>query len=116
MSRESMRQHTNNSQQRINGIVEHIYNCTVNHAKTTTNTTYNHQIPKLSSAYDPFYSANMPEILTKLKKLFPMCLVTHTLLAQGSNGKLYDISKIDDTILPYISSALENSYIIIDWT
>lgn len=56
------------------------------------------------------------DILSGLQEVFPDCSVVHTLLARGKNGKLYDISKIDDTILPLISVALNESYIVIDWT
>ena len=56
------------------------------------------------------------DILSGLQEVFPDCSVVHTLLARGKNGKLYDISKIDDTILPLINVALNESYIVIDWT
>jgi hypothetical protein len=56
------------------------------------------------------------DIVNGLQEVFPDCSVMHTLLARGKNGKLYDISKIDDTILPLINVALNESYIVIDWT
>ena len=56
------------------------------------------------------------DIISGLQELFPDCSIVHTLLARGKNGKLYDISKIDDTILPLINVALNESYIVIDWT
>jgi hypothetical protein len=36
-------------------------------------------------------------------------------MAKGSDGKMYDISKIDDSILPLINSVNKESYIVIDW-
>jgi hypothetical protein len=58
----------------------------------------------------------MPDILAGLKELFPGCDVTHTLLSKGTDGKFYDISKLDDKVLPFVNRALDRSYIVIDWS
>jgi hypothetical protein len=58
----------------------------------------------------------MCEILRILKELFPKCSVRHTLVSLGKDGKLYDISKINDDILSCINEFNKNSYIIIDWS
>ena len=64
---------------------------------------------------DPFYKAHMPTILKTLSKLLPDCMVSHTLLTRGKDGRLYDISRIDDKLLPIVDNVLEQSYIFIEW-
>jgi hypothetical protein len=65
---------------------------------------------------DPFHIKNMPDILAGLRNLFPDCAVSHTLLCQAKDGKMYDIAKLDDAVLPFVDRALDQSYIIIDWS
>jgi hypothetical protein len=96
--------------------VRHIYNAVTSHASGENNgrqdndTSYKHPVqPNLEKT-------TITDILSGLQALFPDCSVMHTLLAKGRNGKLYDISKIDDTILPLIDVARNESYIVIDWT
>jgi hypothetical protein len=65
---------------------------------------------------DPFHIKNMPDILDGLRNLFPDCAVSHTLLCQAKDGKMYDIAKLDDAVLPFVDRALDQSYIVIDWS
>jgi hypothetical protein len=65
---------------------------------------------------DPFYIQNMPDILSGLQTLFPECKVSHTLLSQGTDGKFYDISTLDEKSLPFVNRALDQSFIVIDWS
>jgi hypothetical protein len=58
----------------------------------------------------------MPDILAVLQELFPDSSVTHAILTCDADGKLYDISKLDDKMLPYVNRALDESYIVIDWS
>ena len=94
----------------IQEIVSHIYNDVINHAKHSIEPIYHFEIP------NKFYIENMNEIVYNLQKLFPDSNITHTLLSKGSDGKLYDIAKIDDTILPLVNTTLDHSYIVIDWS
>jgi hypothetical protein len=65
---------------------------------------------------DPFHISNMPDILAGLRNLFPDCAVSHTLLCQAKDGKMYDVAKLDDAVLPFVDRALDQSYIVIDWS
>jgi len=65
---------------------------------------------------DPFYIENMPDILSGLQTLFPECSVSHTLICKGADGKFYDISTLDDKVLPFVNRALDQSFIVIDWS
>ena len=105
----------------INQTVTDIYNRALEHARSKTDKSYNYQISgnismqNINITRNPKIIENMPDILIKLQELFPDCSITHTLMAKGSDGKMYDISKIDDSILPLINSVNKESYIVIDW-
>ena len=65
---------------------------------------------------DPFYIENMPDILSGLQELFPGCTISHSIMCQGTDGKVYDISTLDEKVLPFVNRALDQSFIIIDWS
>lgn len=118
MSRDSLRSlktETDESKRRakVEEVVAYIYKGVVEAAKTSTDTVYYLPLPFLDKK---FYVSNMGEILNDLEFLFPQCYVAHTLLTRGTNGKLYDISRIDDDILPLVNDTLPNSYIVVDWS
>lgn len=132
ISRDDMRNHKARSDEearvkRISDIVKTIYGQTTNAAKTTACTSYNFQIPHEWSSTrsstttgprptDPFYLTNMAEIIAGLQALFPDVTVSHTLLSKGTDGKMYDISKLDDKALAFVNRALDQSFIVIDWS
>jgi hypothetical protein len=58
----------------------------------------------------------MADILSGLQALFPDCIVSHTLLCKGTDGKFYDISTLDEKVLPFVNRALDQSFIVIDWS
>jgi len=113
MSREAMNQmRIVETESQLRGIVSAIYSHALNTAKTSQQKSYYYLVPSV----EPFYRANMPAILNRLEALFPDCGVSHTLVSRGSNGKLYDISKIRDEDLHLVSTVNDDSYIIIDWS
>jgi hypothetical protein len=123
-------------QKQIKIIVNEIYKEAVEVATKTTKSSYNHRIPCSNMLHysprdrtqlitqaqytigpaDPFHIKNMADILVSLRNLFPDCAVSHTLLCQAKDGKLYDVSKLDDAVLPFVDRALDQSYIVIDWS
>lgn len=118
MSRDSLRSlktETDESKRRakVEEVVAYIYKSVVEAAKNSTDTVYYLPLPFLDKK---FYVSNMGEILNDLEFLFPHCYVAHTLLTRGTNGKLYDISRLDDDILPIVNDTLPNSYIVVDWS
>jgi len=113
MSRQMMnRYRIDRYEEEMQCLISGIYYPAVDCARNTDKTSYHHRIP---SALE-IYQKNMPEILKRLQTLFPDCNVSHTLISQGSDGKLYDISKIEDKDLHLVVMVSDNSYIIIDWT
>jgi hypothetical protein len=75
-----------------------------------------YQAAQQGRASDPFYVENMFDILRGLQNLFPECTVSHTLLSKGTDGKFYDISTLDEKLLPFVNRALDQSFIVIDWS
>jgi hypothetical protein len=96
--------------------VRHIYNAVTSHASGENNGRQDNDTSYKYPVQPNLEKTTITDILSGLQALFPDCSVMHTLLAKGRNGKLYDISKIDDTILPLIDVARNESYIVIDWT
>jgi hypothetical protein len=122
MSRDTMRELKANTEeaariQQVKNIVQQVYRAAVETAKSSSATSYNHPLPQQHGIQkDPFYVKNIADILAGLQELFPDCDVTHTLLARGTDGKMYDISKLDDKVLPFVNRALNQSYIVVDWS
>ena len=119
----------NDEQKRVNTInkyVNSIYNSLINQARssnrssnTSSNmTSYNYQINQVPSI-DPdciFIEKNKYDILNGLKVLFPDCLIDFKILSRGVDGKLYDVSNIDEKIKPFINRQNDREYIVIDWS
>ena len=122
MSRDTMRELKTKTEeatriQQVKNIVQQIYRAAVETAKSSPVSSYNHPVPPQNRHNpDHFYVKNIADILAGLQELFPDCDVTHTLLARGTDGKMYDISKLDDKVLPFVNRALDQSYIVVDWS
>jgi hypothetical protein len=102
--------------QQVKQIVQQVYQAAVQTARSKDDTSYNHPLPPAHHADHSFYLKNVPDILAGLQELFPGCAVSHTLLSKGTDGKMYDISKLDDKVLPFVNRALDQSYIVVDWS
>ena len=116
----------------IGHIIGHIHSYVVSQARTTQDTKYKYAVPApfiLQPGYLPreiptqneqaaFHKANMPDILECLRELFPGCSVAFTsiTMAQGNDGKMYDVSDLDEKALAFVNNPQKNSYIIVDWS
>lgn len=96
----------------ISNICDVIYNNVMDTVNESTDTLYQHEIP----FNDPFYKKYIGQIIKRLKILFPECEVNHVIMTRSYDGKLYDITKIDDKVASYIKEAINNTYIVIDWS
>jgi hypothetical protein len=96
----------------IFNIVNVIYNSVIETVQNSNDTLYQHEIP----FNDPFYKKYIGQIVQRLKTLFPGCEVNHVIMTRSYDGKLYDITKIDDKIASYIKEAINNTYVVIDWS
>jgi hypothetical protein len=123
MSKESMQklkaeEDEKNRNKKIKEIISNIYNCAINTAKGTSNTSFHHEIPmnKYDNSLDIFYINNKNEIVKILQELFTDCSVSFSMLSRGNDGKMYDISKMDEKVIPFINRQFDKSYIVIDWS
>lgn len=105
----------------IEKIVLEIYHPARRQAKTThetsyryslSNTTYHNHGQHTSRAL----KANIPDILRRLRELFPGCTVTHTAVAKGQDGQLHDMSSMEEKVLAFVNRQTTEEYIVIDWS
>lgn len=129
---------------RINNIVTEIYNGAINTANKTDDSRYLYKLPHAVNTPPPlvvygklysqshnevpidFYRTNLVEIINGVQMLFPDSSVKHTTITMVGvrDGKLYDISKIDENIVPGVTkpipcitrAAAVEDYIVVDWT
>jgi hypothetical protein len=59
---------------------------------------------------------SMPDILDKLRGVFPDSKVEFKSLSRGQDGKMYDIADIDERMKPFINPQLNEDFIIVDWS
>ena len=123
MSKESMQklkaeEDEKNRNKKIKEIVSNIYNSAIYTAKITSNTSFQYEIPKnnWNNGLDIFYINNKDEIVKILQELFTDCSVSFSILSRGNDGKMYDISKMDEKVIPFINRKFDKSYIVIDWS
>ena len=123
MSKESMQklkaeEDEKNRNKKIKEIVSNIYNSAIYMAKGTSNTSFHHEIPmnNWNNGLDIFYINNKDEIVKILQELFTDCSVSFSILSRGNDGKMYDISKMDEKVIPFINRQFDKSYIVIDWS
>ena len=99
----------------VERCVKQLYDNAINYAKTNTNTSYTYMLPQRNNCQD-FHRDNMVDILHELRLLFPDCSIKNTTLSRGQDGKMYDISTMDEKLRPFIDSRYNQESIIIDWT
>jgi hypothetical protein len=100
----------------VERCVKQLYNDSINYAKTNTNTSYTYMLQPRNHGHPEFYRDNMLDILTGLRDLFPDCSIKNTTLSRGQDGKMYDISTMDEKLRPFIDSRYNQESIIIDWS
>jgi len=101
--------------QHIKQSVIQIYETAIDVAESLGYTSYNFCIDPVYANVDySFYRNNMEEILSQLQTLFPDCYVTHTMMATGKDGKMYDISKMESATRQFLTESKE--CIVIYWS
>ena len=127
MSRESMRclkevADLEKCAKQVTKLIGLYYSQAITKAKTSTETSIQlygyvdfqdsdapHQLIK-------FTEYHKDEILSGLRTLFPGCLVEYQTLVQGKDGKMYDFSKMDKTMLQFINNQQTRECLLIDWS
>ena len=116
----------------IDMIVSMIYRAAISFATTNSDTIYrwpyNNQqtvaciTDNLQNHYITYKTLleNMEEILKRLQVLFPESLIENkkVTMARGRDGKDYDISTLDDKLLPFIDMRVRitSDTVVIDWS
>lgn len=99
--------------QNVQQYAQSIYSQVKQIATTTTQTRFQQPVQN----HDPRYIRdNMPDILDKLRGLFPDSKVDFKSLSRGQDGKMYDIADIDDRMKPFINNQFNQDFIVIDWS
>ena len=109
---------------RVKNITQNIYNLAIRQAQTTTDSVYKYTMPKTQQIVEmrhtmvlcEFHTKNMPDILQQLNDMFPECLVKYARLVKGKDGKMYEMDKMDEKVLPFIDQSQSQEYITIDWS
>lgn len=99
--------------QAVNQFVQSVYFAAVHTATTTTSRSYQHP---LQSHQGLIINTNIGDIISGLQALFPDCRVVHKHLTKAQDGKLYDISILDPSVLPFIAKQQSQEFIVIDWS
>jgi len=110
--------------EKVKHCVTQLHSGILRKAETSTDTSFHYQLPpfpvskvtRLPVPGPEFHRDNMKLILDGLQILFPDCLIEHATLVMAQDGKLYDISKFDDKMLPFINSQQSAEYIVVDWS
>ena len=102
----------------IEKCIKDIYTLAINTATNTNYTSYQFQIQEyiIGRNSPDFARTNIQDILRGLQCLFPDCTVEFIKLARAQDGKMYDISKMDEKILPFIKAEGTQDCIVIDWS
>lgn len=133
-------------QRQISQIVANIYKAAKTVAETTTQTSYSYNVPEqrdlsdlCDRAYmerraqivmnrmsrhsktltnDEFHITNMEDILASLRDLFPGCAVNYSVrsFARGQDGKEYDITTLDASVIPFVTRQRAEEVITVDWS
>lgn len=110
--------------EKINHCIYGLYQGIHRQAETTTNTSFQFPLPPfpvsrktgLPVPEPEFYRDNMSDILRELQILFPDCTVERATMTRGQDGKMYDISKMDDKIIQFINTQHTQDCIVVDWS
>jgi len=100
----------------VNEYAQSIYQQVMNTARTTTQKRYEQQVQPDGNPHMFSARYNMPDILDKLRGLFPDSKVDFKSLSRGQDGKMYDIADIDERMKPFIDTRFNQDFIVIDWS
>jgi len=74
------------------------------------------QIQDPRDAYYQFFIFNKPHIIQALESLFPGCSVDYKMMARSPDGKMYNVSNMDEGAKAFIGAGQIQEYIVIDWS
>jgi hypothetical protein len=106
--------------QQIQQYVKTIYEKVIQFAKTSTETKWGHDTNN-NMQYGfrrEFSIANIDDILSGLRELFPGCSVEFksVTMARGPDGQMHDVSTLDPKAMMFMSHTQITQCITIDWS
>ncbi len=66
--------------------------------------------------YTDFILKTSDEILAHLRSTFPDCSVEIKTLSKAADGKMYDVSTLDETALRFVDRRNDQTHLIVDWS
>ena len=98
----------------IQNYAQNIYRQVEQIAKTTTQTRFQQEVRNDNTQFS--MRDNVPDILGRLRSMFPDSKVDFKSLSRGQDGKMYDIADIDERMKPFIDTRYNQDFIIVDWS
>lgn len=66
--------------------------------------------------YKSFILEAQDEILQHLRNTFPGCSIEIKTLSKAADGKMYDVSTLDETALRFVDRRQDQTHLIVDWS
>ncbi len=66
--------------------------------------------------YTGFILEASDEVLQHLRSTFPGCAVEIKTLSKATDGKMYDVSTLDEATLRFVDRRNDQTYLIVDWS
>ncbi len=66
--------------------------------------------------YTDFILKSSDEIIQHLRSTFPDCSVEIKTLSKAADGKMYDVSTLDEAALRFVDRRFDQSHLIVDWS
>ena len=104
----------------VQSYVSQICSNVIHMARTTSQTRFQQKVaPDIGNpSHHGYFNVrhSMPDILDKLRGVFPDSKVEFKSLSRGQDGKMYDIADIDERMKPFINPQFNEEFIIVDWS
>jgi hypothetical protein len=103
----------------ISRVVIDFYNEVIKFSKTNDNTTFNFSVKNRQFYQEgggcKFLDNNKEDIINTLEDIFVGCDIQINTFSKAGNGKMCDISKMDEDTLSLFDSKYNESRIVINW-
>ena len=96
--------------------VRNIYHSVKQSAEKSTVTSLQWQITGHNHPDQKKVESNMPDILARLRSLFPDSSIEYKTLSRGQDGKMYDIKDVDERMKPFINPQFNQQFIVVGWS
>lgn len=122
-----------NRQKTLTKVVQLLYNRVIVRAKSSNDTCFKLELQRtdpraarhaMPGSHIPvchpedmnFILDNKGDIIERLNVLFPDSTVSIQMQSRAPDGKYYDISTLDESMLKFIDRRFDQAYLIVDWS